>query len=110
MYLSYQSKKQKGIGWLQNFRHILIRSVKLFLLGTGLQCIYAGKLVWELWNVLTQLSITTIIAYLIINQSVKVQILISLLLLIVTKALYRTVLMPGFSQPFTEYHTLGWLR
>jgi predicted acyltransferase len=107
MYISYHSKKQRGISWEKNFKHITIRSFKLFLLGTGLHCIYAGKLVWELWNVLTQLSFTTIIAYLIINRSVKFQIIVSVLLLIITEALYRTILIPGFDQSFVEYHNFG---
>jgi len=107
MYISYHSKKQKGMSWEMNFRHIAIRSLKLFLLGTGLHCVYAGKLVWELWNVLTQLSFTTIIAYLIINRSVRFQIIVSVLLLIITEVLYRTILVPGFDQPFVEYHNFG---
>lgn len=107
MYISYHSKTQKGITWSQNFKHIAIRSLKLFLLGTGLHCIYAGKMVFELWNVLTQLSFTTIIAYLIINRSFWFQIGFSALLLVVTEVLYRTVLMPGYDQPFVEFHNFG---
>lgn len=107
MYISYQSKLKKGTGWAQNFRHIAIRSLKLFLLGTGLHCIYAGKLVFELWNVLTQLSFTTIIAYLIINRSFWFQLSVSILLLVINDVLYRTVLMPGFNQPFVEFHNFG---
>jgi predicted acyltransferase len=107
MYISYQSKLKKGISWQQNFKHILTRAVKLFLLGTGLHCIYAGKLVFELWNVLTQLSFTTLIAYLIINRSFWFQVGFSLGLLLLTEALYRAVMMPGFDQPFTEYHNFG---
>lgn len=107
MYISYHNKREKGISWKQNFRHIAIRSLKLFLLGTGLHCVYAGKLVWELWNVLTQLSFTTIIAYLIINRSVKFQIIISVALLVVTELSYRLVLLPGFGQPFVESHNFG---
>ena len=107
MYISYYHKKEKGISWEQNFRHIAIRSVKLFLLGTGLHCVYAGKLVWELWNVLTQLSFTSIIAYLIINRSYKFQIAVSVILLIITELLYRLILVPGFDQPFVEYHNFG---
>ncbi len=107
MYISYHNKKQKGITWEQNFKHIAIRSLKLLALGTGVQCFYSGKLVWELWNVLTQLSVTTIIAYLIINKSVKFQIAVSVLLLIITEALYRLILIPGFDQPFVEYHNFG---
>jgi len=107
MYISYYSKTQKGITWSQNFKHIAIRALKLFLLGTGLHCIYAGKMVWELWNVLTQLSFTTIIAYLIINKSFWFQVGFSALLLIITEILYRTILVPGFNQPFVEYHNFG---
>jgi predicted acyltransferase len=107
MYISYHNKLQKGISWEQNFKHIAIRSLKLLALGTGVQCFYSGKLVWELWNVLTQLSVTTIIAYLIINKSVKFQIAFSVLLLIITEVLYRTILMPGFNQPFVEAHNFG---
>ncbi len=107
MYISYQHKKQKGISWEQNFKHIAIRSLKLFVLGTAVQCFYSGKLVWELWNVLTQLSVTTIIAYLVINKSYKFQIAISIVLLIITEVLYRMILMPGFDQPFVEAHNFG---
>lgn len=107
MYISFESKRKKGITWKQNFKHILIRSAKLFLLGTGLHCIYSGKMVWELWNVLTQLSVTTIIAYLIIDRSITFQIVTGLLLIILSDVLYRTVLMPGYDQPFVEYHNFG---
>jgi len=107
MYISYHNKLQKGITWEQNFKHIAFRALKLFALGTAVQCFYAGKLVWELWNVLTQLSVTTIIAYLIINKSVKLQIAVSVLLLVITEVLYRTILKPGFDQPFVEAHNFG---
>jgi predicted acyltransferase len=107
MYISYHSKTQKGISWGQNFKHIAIRALKLFLLGTGLHCIYAGKLVFELWNVLTQLSFTTLIAYVIINRPAWFQLGFSILLLIITDVLYRNVLIPGFSQPYVEFHNFG---
>ncbi|HVV56404.1 MAG TPA: heparan-alpha-glucosaminide N-acetyltransferase domain-containing protein, partial [Mucilaginibacter sp.] len=107
MFLSYHSKLQKGISWEQNLRHIAIRSLKLLILGTAVQCFYAGKLVWELWNVLTQLSVTTMIAYLIINRSYRFQIGASVVLLILTEVLYRAIRVPGFDQPFTEYHNFG---
>ena len=107
MYISYHNKLQKGVSWEQNFKHIALRSLKLFALGTAVQCFYAGKLVWELWNVLTQLSFTTLIAYLIINKSFKFQIAVSVLLLILTEVLYRTILMPGFEHPFVEGHNFG---
>ncbi|MEN9571444.1 MAG: hypothetical protein RL172_2675 [Bacteroidota bacterium] len=107
MYIAYQAKISRGISWQQNFWHILIRCVKLFIFGTALHCVYAGKLVWELWNVLTQLSVTTLIAYSIIRRSVVFQILFSICLLLLTEVLYRTVLMPGFDKPFTQFESFG---
>jgi predicted acyltransferase len=107
LYISYYNKTQKGITWQHNFKHIAIRSIKLFICGTALHCIYAGKLVWELWNVLTQLSFTTIIAYIIIRKPVVFQIVISVMLLVITEVLYRFVLMPGFNQPFVTGHNFG---
>lgn len=107
MYISYESKLGKGISWAQNFKHIAIRALKLFLLGTGLHCIYSGKMVWELWNVLTQLSFTTVIAYLIIRRSFMFQLGFSIALLIITDVLYRNILMPGFDQPYVEFHNFG---
>lgn len=107
MFISYYYKTQKGISWQQNFKHIAIRCVKLFICGTALHCVYAGKLVWELWNVLTQLAFTTIIAYLIIRRSAIVQIVVSVALLLLTEILYQFILMPGFDQPFVTGHNFG---
>jgi predicted acyltransferase len=107
MYIAYHYKKEKGITWQQNFKHILIRCLKLFICGTALHCVYEGKLVWELWNVLTQLSITTLIAYLIIGKSNVFQIVFSVVLLLLTEILYRAVLMPGFTEPFVTGKNFG---
>ena len=107
LYISYHYKLDKGISWQQNFKHVAIRCIKLFICGTALHCVYAGKMVWELWNVLTQLSVTTIIAYLIIRKSTGFQIGISILLLVLTELLYRFVVIPGYDQPFTEFKNFG---
>jgi predicted acyltransferase len=107
LYISYYYKLQKKISWQQNFKHVAIRCVKLFICGTALHCVYAGKMVWELWNVLTQLSFTILIAYVIIRKSSAFQITIAVFLLLLTELLYRFVLMPGFDQPFTEHKNFG---
>lgn len=107
LYISWHGKSKKGITWEDNFRHVLVRCFRLFMFGVGLHCVYAGKFVWELWNVLTQLSVTTIIAYLIIRKSVTWQIVFSLFLLLLTELMYRFVQMPGFDQPFIEHHNFG---
>lgn len=107
MYIAVERKRSKGVSERDNFKHIAIRSLKLFLLGTGLHCIYKGALVWELWNVLTQLSFTTLVAYFLIGRSFKVQIGAALFMIILNDVLYRTILMPGFDQPFVQGHNFG---
>jgi predicted acyltransferase len=107
MYISYSRKLAKGSTWSDNLGHILKRSLRLFICGVALHCVYAGKPVWELWNVLTQLSFTTLVAYLIINRSYTFQIAFTIALLVLTEVLYRTILMPDFDQPFVEGHNLG---
>jgi predicted acyltransferase len=70
-------------------RHVLRRCLLLFLFGTGLHCVYNQRLVFELWNVLTQLSFTILFTYLFLRQPFKVQLAVSLGLLILTELMYR---------------------
>jgi predicted acyltransferase len=107
LYIATYAKARRGITWRTNLPHVLGRCLKLFICGTALHCVYAGKMVWELWNVLTQLAFTTLIAYLIIRLPALVQLIVSLLLLLFTEFLYRNVLIPGFDQPFTEFRNFG---
>jgi len=107
LYISYHNKSKKGISWEENFKHVAIRCFKLFLLGTAIHCVDKGKLVWELWNVLTQLSFTTLIAYLIIRKSANFQVAFSIALLILTEVLYRYLNIPGFDQPFVKGANFG---
>jgi len=61
----------------------------LFLLGVGLHCVYSGRIVWELWNVLTQLSFTVIVTFLLMRLSRRGQFVGALVCLILTEFLYR---------------------
>ncbi len=70
-------------------RHMIKRCLILFLFGTGLHCIYAGELVFELWNVLTQLSFTILVTYFLLTKDWKIQLGVSLGLLILIEILYR---------------------
>jgi len=84
--------------------HILRRCFLLFLFGTGLHCVYNQKLVFELWNVLTQLSFTILLTYFLIRQPFKIQLAVSLGLLILTEILYRSYA-PDF--PFVMGENFG---
>ncbi len=107
LYISYRSKLSKGISWEKNFKHVAIRCFKLFFLGVLIHCLEAQKLVWELWNVLTQLAITTLIAYFIIQKSSTFQIIFSFGLLLLTEVLYRYTHIPGYDQPFVIGKNFG---
>lgn len=107
MYISYTQKLKQGISWQHNFKHIIIRSFKLFILGTGLHCVYASKLVFELWNVLTQLAVTTLIAYLFIRSSYFVQIMVGILCIAANDLAYHFIQIPSFNFPFIEGKNLG---
>jgi len=89
MVFSMRKRAERGESWAQRFRHIIIRCLILLLMGTGLHCLYAGELVWELWNVLSQLSVTILIAFLIMGLPGAAQLIISLALIFGTGLAYR---------------------
>jgi len=62
---------------------------------------------FELWDVLTQLSFTTLVAFLIMDWSVRAQLLVSALCLILPELLYRYSHIPGYDQPFVDQHNFG---
>lgn len=107
LYLSWSRKSRQGVGWSTHLRSVAWRSLKLFACGVALHCVYSGQLVWELWNVLTQLAATTLIAYLIIRWPARWQLLFSVGLLVLTECLYRFVTAPGFEQPFVKGENFG---
>lgn len=90
MPFSLRSRLKKGADWHTVFKHILRRCFLLLLFGTGLHCVYSGQIVWELWNVLTQLSFTILVAFLLMRFSWKTQLGASLVFLILTEVLYRS--------------------
>lgn len=89
MPFSLRGRMAKGASWNDAFKHILIRCFLLFAFGTGLHCVYSGKMVWELWNVLTQLSFTILVTFLLMRTSIRNQLLASLFLLALTEIMYR---------------------
>jgi predicted acyltransferase len=87
--------------------HMVRRCILLLVFGVALHIGYSGRLVWELWNVLAQLSVTILIAYAIMRLPWRTQLLISLGLLILTEMLYRYTGIPGYDQPFVKDHNFG---
>lgn len=104
---SVMSRRERGSSSREIFLHVLQRSAILFVLGILIYSVGAGKPVFRLWNVLTQLAVTYLIAYLLMSKPVKVQIGVSFLLLLTTDLLYRFWPVEGFNQPFVPDHNFG---
>jgi predicted acyltransferase len=107
MAFSLNKQWSQGITWNQSFRKILKRCFWLFFFGVLDYAVRRGGLSFELWDVLTQLSFTTLVAFLIFRWSIPAQILVCIGLLLVTEILYRFTNVPGFDQPFTDQHNFG---
>lgn len=107
MAYSLHRQQVSGMKWSESFRKILKRSGWLFFFGVLDYAVRPGGLSFELWDVLTQLSFTTIVAFLIFRWSYTNQLLFSFGLLLLTEILYRFINVPGFDQPFTDQHNFG---
>jgi predicted acyltransferase len=107
MPFSFGKRWQRGDSWRKTLHHALIRSGLLLLFGWALYCIVPGRLTFELWNVLAQLSFTYLVAFLFMRKPARVQIGVTFLFLIATELLYRLWPVAGFNQPFVPDHNFG---
>ncbi|MBN1985240.1 MAG: DUF5009 domain-containing protein [Prolixibacteraceae bacterium] len=107
MPFSYAKRKKRGDSRSKITKHIIRRCIILLAFGVGLHCGYQRKLVWELWNVLSQLSVTILIAYFLMQYKWSVQILVSIGLLVATEMAYRFFPLEGYNQPFVKDHNFG---
>jgi predicted acyltransferase len=107
--LAYSLSRQEaaGMSWNESFLKTLKRSAWLFFWGVLDYAVRRDGLSFELWDVLTQLSFTTLVAFLILRWSMGAQIAFSLGLLILTEILYRFINVPGFDQTFVDQHNFG---
>jgi predicted acyltransferase len=107
MALSLDKQQRRGMTWNQSFRKTLKRCGWLFFWGVLSYAVRRRGLSFELWNVLTQLSFTTLVAFLIFRWSATAQIAVCVGLLLLTEIIYRFTNIPGFNQPFTDQHNFG---
>jgi len=107
MAFSLEKQRQRGVSWDQSFKKILKRCGWLFFWGVLDYAVGRDGLSFKLWDVLTQLSFTTLVAFLIFRWSYRSQIIVCILLLVLTEFLYRFTNIPGFNQPFTDQHNFG---
>lgn len=107
MAYSLQRQQMEGVKWVDSFKKVLKRSAWLFFWGVLDYAVRPKGLSFELWDVLTQLSFTTLVAFMIFRWEAKWQLLFSLGLLLLTEILYRYTRVPSFDQPFTDQQNFG---
>jgi len=107
MAFSYKKQQQSGSTWKQSFLKVLKRSFWLLFLGILIYSVRDGHLNWQLSNVLTQLAFTTLIAFSVINRPVWFQFTVTIICLLIPEILFRLIHIPGFDQPFVEFHNFG---
>ena len=100
-------RMEKGESRNKIFNHVLQRSAILFLLGIFIYSVDAGKPVFRLWSVLTQLSFAYLVTVLMLRTAIKWQVAVSFFFLLVTFLLYNLWTVPGFDQPYTPDHNFG---
>ena len=107
---SVANRRKRGQSEGEIRRHVFRRSLLLLFFGWGLYCIGPGKISFYFQNVLAQLSVTYLIAFLIMNKPARTQIIISLILIAITEIIYRTFPVEGFNHPFVANQNFGtWL-
>jgi predicted acyltransferase len=104
MPFSLTNRLARGDTWNQVFRHALLRSFLLLLFGWMVE---ADGPTYNLCNVLAQLSVTYLVAFLLMQAAVKWQLVVSFAMILITDLLYRFWPMAGFNQPFTSDHNFG---
>ncbi len=107
MPFSFGRRWERGESRRATLGHAVKRSFILLLFGWALYCIGPGRLTFELWNVLAQLSFTYLVAYLMMRRATRTQLLFTFGLLLISEMLYRFWPVPGFNQPFVPDHNFG---
>ena len=101
------NRKKKGVTDQTLLKHAVKRSLILLLLGWIIYCAGSDHIVFRLQNVLAQLSVTYLVAFLIHRKSFSFQLIFTLAVLLLTDLAYRFFPVEGFNHPWEAYHNLG---
>lgn len=101
------SRRKKGIPEKRIRFHAFKRSLLLLFLGWALYCIGPGEIGFRFQNVLAQLAVTYLVAFLIMNKSVSFQLIFTFSVLILIDLAYRFFPVEGFNHPWVPFENLG---
>ena len=96
---------EKGATFSDNFKHVAFRTLRLVLLGQFLTTYHAGHYRYEPYETLTQLGISYLCCFLILELRPRWQAVTALSLMAVNWGLY--VLFPGSTGPFSPNDNIG---
>ncbi len=105
--LSVYKRRERGDSNARLLRHAFGRAGLLLLFGWALYCIGPGRITFNFQNVLAQLSLTYLVAFLLRDTKNWIQIAVSAGVLILSEVLYRTFSVSGYDQPFTPDKNFG---
>ena len=101
------NRKRKGESTKTITRHAFKRLLLLLFFGWGLYFVDAGHLVFRFQNVLAQLSVTYIVAFLLRDKSFRFQISFTVIILLLIDLAYRFFPVEGFNHPWINFENLG---
>ena len=101
------NRRKKGHSEKSILTHAVKRSLLLLFIGWALYCVGPGRIVWRFHDVLAQLSVTYLVAFLIRNKSISFQLVFTLVVLLLTDLAYRFFPVEGFNHPWEPYQNLG---
>jgi predicted acyltransferase len=101
------NRRKKGIAEKNIRSHAFRRSLLLLFLGWSLYCIGPGEIGFRFQNVLAQLAVTYLVAFLIMNKSVSFQVIFTFSILILIDLAYRFFPVEGFNHPWVPFENLG---
>jgi predicted acyltransferase len=104
MPFSLSRRWEKGDSWKKTFYHVLTRCFFLLIIGWAIS---SSATTSNFNNVMAQLSVTYLIAFLLMRKQIKWQLLVSFLLILISDLLYRFWPVEGFNQPFIAGHNFG---
>jgi predicted acyltransferase len=101
------NRLKKGVSERSLTLHAIKRSLLLLFLGWALYCIEPGHIVFRFQNVLAQLSVTYLVAFLIRKKSFSFQIIFTFVILLLIDLAYRFFPVEGFNHPWEPFQNLG---
>lgn len=105
---SFAKRWEKGESWQDSLIHVLKRCALLIFWGLVARSLPSAKPNFDVINVLAQVSVGYLIAFLILRKSYLVQGLTAAALLIATWLIYQFAAAPGVQGPWVRDANIGW--